>query len=187
MAFSSINDLGGGSATATVVSEAPPQESEEERSTPESRPEPQVGWMEPVDGLALAESEGRPVVVFFQAPWAQASQDMRDGTFEDPAIVRAIEPFVPVLVDMTAEDPHSIALKNEHEVSFVPHVIFLGPNGESLRPGVGGLLEPEDLRVLLSDALAVHRERGVTPPEASGSDDGAPPSTPATPASSERP
>ena len=187
VAFRSINDLGGGTAAATVVSEAPSRESDEERSAPASRPEPQVGWIEPADGLALAASEGRPVLVFFQAPWAQASHDMRDGTFEDPTVVRALEPFVPVLVDLTAADPHSIALKNEHEVSFVPHVVFLDPGGEPLRPGVGGLLEPEDLRVLLSDALAVHRERGVTPPVASESDDDEPPSIRATPASKGRP
>ena len=187
VAFRSINDLGGGSATATVVSEAPPRESSEGRSEPESRPEPQVRWMQPGDGLELAEREGRPVVVFFEAVWAHASQDMRDGTFEDPSVVEAIAPFVPVRVDMAAEDPHSIALKNEYEISFVPHVLFLGPDQQPLRPGTGGMVTPEDLRVLLSDALAVHRERAVMPPEASESGGGEPTTTPATPASDERP
>jgi len=127
------------------------------------------------------------MVVFFEAAWAQASQDMREGTFEDPSIVAALEPFVVVRVDMAAEDPGSVALRDAHEVTFVPHVLFLGPEGEPLRPGAGGLVAPDDLRVLLSDALALHRERSVTPPEGSGSDDGEPPTTPATPASDERP
>jgi len=127
------------------------------------------------------------VVALFEAERATASREMREGTFEDPSVLGALEAFVPIRVDMSSEAPEAIALREEHEIQFVPHVLFLSPDREVLRPGVGGMVAPEDLRVLLSDARAVHRERELRRPEASESGADSPPASPPTPASAERP
>ena len=163
LAFVAIDDTGGGEVTATVVSEAMRQESAAVPGEPAEPREPRpalVSWERDVAaGIARAEVERRPMVVFFEAEWASASRDMREGTFEDPSVVESLEPFVPILVDMSSTDEATAELKEAHEVRFVPHVLFLGPGGEALRPASEGLVGPEDLRVMLSDALAVQRER----------------------------
>ena len=66
----------------------------------------QDGWHTSlVDALAIAKREDKPVVIDLWATWCKACTVMDNTTFKDPAVVRALEPFVKV--KFQAEDPEA--------------------------------------------------------------------------------
>ena len=101
-----------------------------------------VGWENDFEqGLARSRSEQKPLVLFFEADWAAASADMREGSFEHPSVAELLQTsFVAVRVAQDAESNR--ALKERYGAEFVPHVVYLDSAGERLRPDTEGLTGP---------------------------------------------
>lgn len=94
-----------------------------------------LGWRHSyAEAAAVAEAEGKPLLVDFTATWCNACHELEAEVFEQPQ-VRALlaRRFVLVKVDFDADTPENKALLNRFEVSGLPSVAFVSPEGVHLK------------------------------------------------------
>ncbi|MCB9625650.1 MAG: thioredoxin family protein [Sandaracinus sp.] len=129
-----------------------------------------VEWRTDVaEAFEEARRMGRPLVLHFEARWAAASRDMLDGTYANVAVRDALAEFVPVRVDVTERDAAEQELMLRYAVGALPHVLYLAPDGERLRPDSTHLVDASDMEVFLREALGAYEdgrrfEEPTTPP-----------------------
>jgi thiol:disulfide interchange protein DsbD len=87
--------------------------------------------------FARALEAKRPVLLDFGADWCLPCREMDRTTFRDPAVVRAAEPFVPLKVDVTADDADANAVMSRFGVAGVPTYVVLRPDGSEHERLVG--------------------------------------------------
>ena len=84
-------------------------------------------------GLRQAESEGKPMLVFFTAGWCKFCHQMADEAFTHPQVVSLSGHFVCILVDADAEP----GLCRQFQVTGFPTIQFLSTRGTPLERIVG--------------------------------------------------
>jgi thioredoxin:protein disulfide reductase len=88
-----------------------------------------AGWHASLaEGLAVAEREGRPVLVDLWATWCKNCLTMDKTTFEDPAVLAALSDCVKIQVQ--AEDPDeptTRALMQHFQAVGLPTYVILRP------------------------------------------------------------
>lgn len=111
----------------------------------------QPAWSYDLEGtLALARSEGKPVMVDFYADWCAACIELDKFTYTDPAVLRELERFRMVKVDMTRPLPRDAQLKSTYGIVGLPVVAFYDRQGRLLaNPRVTGFLEARQFLELL--------------------------------------
>jgi thiol:disulfide interchange protein len=88
-------------------------------------------------GLAEADREGKPVLLFFTAQWCHFCHQMADEAFRNPQVVGLSDKFVCILVDADSQPE----VCRQFRVSAYPTVQFVSPQGmllnriEGKRPG----------------------------------------------------
>src|SRR5690606_11582347 len=82
--------------------------------------------------LAAARNAGRPVMIDFTADWCVTCKEMEKYTFPDPQVVAALEPFVLLRADVTANDPDDKALLQYFESFGPPTIAFFDAAGRPL-------------------------------------------------------
>lgn len=87
--------------------------------------------------LKAAKADRRHVLLDFGADWCLPCREMDRTTFRDPAVVRAAEPFVPLKVDVTADDADANAVMSRFGVAGVPTYVVLRPDGSEHERLVG--------------------------------------------------
>ncbi len=105
-----------------------------------------------------ARREGRPLLLHFEAGWATASRDMLDGTYANVAVREALASFVPLRIDLTEREPDEQELAQRFVVTALPHVVYLAPDGERLRPDSTTLVDASDMEVFLREALGAYED-----------------------------
>ena len=95
-------------------------------------PKAQLEWLtSEADGLRLAETEHRPVIVDFGAEWCGACKELTAHTFADDKVRSEAGRFVAVRVDATDEDdPQVNAIKGKYKVVGLPTVVVLDSHGK---------------------------------------------------------
>jgi thiol-disulfide isomerase/thioredoxin len=84
-------------------------------------------------GYARAAEQGKPMLVFFTAPWCHYCHQMADEAFTHPQVVRLAEQFVCILVDADREP----RVCRQFQVTGYPTIQFLSPRGVPLERVVG--------------------------------------------------
>ena len=85
-----------------------------------------------VDALhrALAQAEGKPVMLDLYADWCVACKEFEKYTFSDPQVQNALKETVLLQANVTANSPQDKALLKELYVLGLPTILFFNAQGE---------------------------------------------------------
>lgn len=104
--------------------------------------------------LALAEANGRTVMLDFYADWCTACKELDKYTFTDPAVQATLSDLVMLRADVTANDEADQLLLRRFGVIGPPAILFFGPKGSELKPyRLVGFTPAERFRVHLQQVL----------------------------------
>ncbi|KFC91993.1 protein-disulfide reductase DsbD [Leclercia adecarboxylata] len=89
----------------------------------------------PVDNIdalhrALAQAEGKPVMLDLYADWCVACKEFEKYTFSDPQVQNALKETVLLQANVTANSPQGKALLKELNVLGLPTILFFNAQGE---------------------------------------------------------
>lgn len=95
--------------------------------------------------VAAAAARGQPVMLDFYADWCVVCKEMERSTFSDPRVVQALQGFVLLKADVTANDAEDRELLQGHfGLPGPPVIAFYGPDGVERRNyRLVGFLEAE--------------------------------------------
>ncbi|MGD2021048.1 MAG: protein-disulfide reductase DsbD [Thiohalocapsa sp.] len=84
--------------------------------------------------VAAASAAGKPVMLDFYADWCVSCKEMERYTFPDPNVIAALDQFVVLQADVTANDAEDKALMQERfGIPGPPAMLFFDENGDELR------------------------------------------------------
>lgn len=111
-----------------------------------------IRWIERHDeGLRLAQTEARPVMIDFTAEWCQACKELDRKTYVDAAVQKEAQRFVNLKIDATTMDDEMNDLFEKYGVLGLPTVVFIDSEGKALdHPRVTGFVPPERFLTLMS-------------------------------------
>jgi thiol:disulfide interchange protein DsbD len=105
--------------------------------------------------LALAQAEGRPVILDFWADWCVACRELDRLAWADPRVRAAASRFVAVKVDGTEDTPAFQALTAKYGIVGMPTVVFIDARGREVPLRVTGAIEPAEMIDVLRRVDAV--------------------------------
>ncbi len=94
---------------------------------------PPAEWLESEpEGLALAKTNGWPVIIDFGAEWCAACKELEHETFPDPAVEKVLAGFVKIRIDCTEPTDENQALQEKYNSMSLPTVAFIDAAGKHL-------------------------------------------------------
>jgi thioredoxin-like negative regulator of GroEL len=95
-------------------------------------PPPTIKWEKRFDeALKKARKDGKPVIVDFWADWCGWCHRLDRTTYADPWVVRKAQDFVAVKVN-TEGSRRELDVAVEYQVTSLPTIVFLSPEGRQL-------------------------------------------------------
>ena len=103
--------------------------------------------------IAAAGAAGKPVMLDFYADWCVSCKEMERYTFPDPNVIAAMDKFVVLQADVTANDADDKALMQERfGIPGPPAILFFDPSGTELRGyRLVGFVPADDFAAHLND------------------------------------
>jgi thioredoxin-like negative regulator of GroEL len=96
--------------------------------------EGEIPWTEKISGaLKSSSAVAKPVFIDIWATWCVPCKEMDDTTYRDPAIVAAMEHFVPLKVDQDSSEMFC----ERHQVEGLPMVLYLDGEGREIGRRMG--------------------------------------------------
>ncbi len=80
----------------------------------------------------LERVKGKPVILDFYADWCTSCKTIAKTTLQDPAVVKLLEDFIFIKLDVTANNQRSKELLNHFNVVAPPTFLFLDQAGDEL-------------------------------------------------------
>ncbi|MCX6074792.1 MAG: protein-disulfide reductase DsbD [Campylobacterales bacterium] len=100
--------------------------------------------IEELDAI-LAENKGKKVLVDFYADWCTACKEYEEKTFTDEAVKTAMDEYVLVQVDVTANDNASNTITKKYGIFGPPAILFFDKKGvQNTSASIIGFKEPTD-------------------------------------------
>lgn len=88
--------------------------------------------VEELDAI-LSENKGKKVLVDFYADWCTACKELEAKTFSDEDVKNAMDQFVLVQVDLTANDDAAKAISSRYGIFGPPAILFFDKNGTHIK------------------------------------------------------
>ena len=99
-----------------------------------------VAWQSDLAAAqAQAKAEHKRVFAYFTASWCGPCQQMKRTTWADAKVERAMRKYVPVKIDVDAEQ----ALARQYRVDSLPRFYILSEDGQVVRKTTGGMSAEE--------------------------------------------
>ncbi len=119
-----------------------------------------IVWMTDAgQARALAAAQGKPVMIDFMATWCPPCRVMEETTFHDPRVVAKAAGFVAARVNVD-QQPDVANGYGANAAKYggigIPSVLFLAPDGKTLKHPVG-YLGPAAFLAVMDSALALAR------------------------------
>ena len=94
--------------------------------------QPEIHWVRQFDAaLKRAQTVKKPLLVDFWAEWCGWCHRLDQTTYVDPVVVKMSEDFVSVKVN-TEGTPREVAVARRYDVSSLPTIAFLSPQGRMI-------------------------------------------------------
>jgi len=102
--------------------------------------------------VAAAAASGEPVMLDFYADWCVSCKEMERYTFPDPGVQQAMDRFVLLQADVTANDDADKALLQRFGIPGPPAMLFFDTSGRELRGyRLVGFVPPDEFAAHLRD------------------------------------
>jgi thiol:disulfide interchange protein DsbD len=88
--------------------------------------------IEELDAI-LAENKGKAVLVDFYADWCSACKELEEKTFSDESVKTAMDEYILVKVDLTANDEAARAISSKFGIFGPPAILFFDERGERVK------------------------------------------------------
>ena len=109
-----------------------------------------VEW-KPFTQEALAEIDGRGVIIDFYADWCIPCKELDAMTFSDPKVIKLSKEFETYKADMTESLADEVeALRERYNIIGVPTVLILDSNGEE-KERITGFVNAEEFYKIISE------------------------------------
>lgn len=119
-----------------------------------------------LDAAAKAKETGRPILVDFTADWCPPCQVMKKNVFPQPRVINVLkDKYVFVTADVTSANSSGTPLGNRYQVTAIPTMMILDPQGNIIDQRVGGM-NTEQFASWLEAAAAAYAKNhapGQTP------------------------
>ncbi len=100
--------------------------------------------IEQLDAI-LAENKGKRVLVDFYADWCTACKEFESRTFSDEQVKGAMDKFVMVQVNLTANDDAAKKISSKYGIFGPPAILFFDEQGNRLKnEDIVGFKEPKE-------------------------------------------
>jgi thioredoxin:protein disulfide reductase len=100
----------------------------------------------------LAENKGEKVLVDFYADWCSACKELESKTFSNEEVKSAMDSYVLVKVDLTANDDAAKAISAKFGIFGPPAILFFDENGTRIKSAdIVGFKEPQEFLKLLGE------------------------------------
>lgn len=100
-----------------------------------------------IDARAEAQTDNKPVLLYFTADWCGPCQTMRRTTWANPDVEQALQEFVPVKIDIDAQP----VVAMQYGIMSVPTYAVLNGDGQPIRSAVGAIAPADFLNWLGDD------------------------------------
>jgi thiol:disulfide interchange protein DsbD len=114
-----------------------------------------ISWETYSDAEVLdCKENGMPVVIDFYADWCIPCLELDRKTWTDPEVIRKTRDLTRLKVDLTQFDsPESDAIRRKYNISGVPTIVFLKPDGaEASEARIVGFVPPGEFLAKLKQA-----------------------------------
>jgi thiol:disulfide interchange protein DsbD len=119
--------------------------------TPQHKKFERITSVEELDAI-LAESKGKKVMVDFYADWCTACKELEEKTFSDESVKTAMDGYVLVQVNLTANDDAAKAISSKYGIFGPPAILFFDENGVHQKDAdIIGFKEPQEFIKLLGN------------------------------------
>ena len=100
--------------------------------------------VEELDAI-LAQNKGKRVLVDFYADWCTACKELEEKTFSDESVKTAMDRYVLVQVNLTANDDAAKAISQRFGIFGPPAILFFDENGVRQKEAdIVGFKEPQE-------------------------------------------
>ncbi len=113
-------------------------------SLPQHKKFERITSVEELDAI-LAENKGKKVMVDFYADWCTACKELEEKTFSDEGVKTAMDSYVLVQVNLTANDEAARAISSKFGIFGPPAILFFDENGTRQKDDdIVGFKEPQE-------------------------------------------
>lgn len=92
-----------------------------------------IDWLHSIEeGLELAKTENKPVMIDFYADWCSVCKEIEAFTFATDEVGEELERFVSIKIDLTDETPENQKIMKLFDIRGLPHLTFFDSSGKRL-------------------------------------------------------